>query len=276
MLISTEEEKKRYQNADNVYRGMEYPVKIPPKPNSPRILDIDDFERIERYKKLYGGCISDALLRNGIVDTVLSHKLKPLRANMILAGRVLPIKWHNLAPEIHLSEEYKNKRLEEWNEEGSPQKKMHMAAFPGCVFVFDTGLDTQAATFGEMSCHLASLRGCVGVVNEGMTRDVQKILQMDDFPYFSLGTTPNAYGGWRPLEVNVPIYLRGHLRHSVMICPGDFIFGDNDGVQVIPKDYVDEVLLLAEEIYRVEVEERHLIDKNKITIHDLFSDYGDL
>ncbi len=265
-----------YMDLSAMMRGVEYPTNLPPRPSEPRQLDIDDMERISRYKNLYGGCVSDALLLSGVVDTVLSHKLKPLKAHSILAGRALPVKWHTLAPEVHLSEQEKAEREEKWKREGSPQKKLHMSAFPGCVYVFDTGYDTQAATFGEMSCHLAKSLGCVGVVNEGMTRDSRKVLEIEDFPYFSLGTTPNAYGGWRVMDVNVPIYLRGHLRHSVIINPGDFIFGDDDGLQVIPKDLVDEVLLVAEDIIATEVWQRDMIDTNKIDIHQLYKQFGDL
>lgn len=267
---------EKFDEFASILRQYTYPISTPPRTEEPRTLDVDDMERVARYKKLYGGCVSDALLRHGVVDTVLTHQLRPLKAHSILAGRALPVKWHSLAPEIHMSDEDMRARQEQWDREGSPQKKLHMSAFPGCVYVFDTGFDTQAATFGEMSCHLASMLGCVGVINEGMTRDVRKILEMDDFPYFSLGTTPNAYGGWRVMDVNVPIYLRGHLRHSVIVNPGDFVFGDDDGVQVIPKDLVDEVLLTAEEILATEVWQRGLIDNQEIDIHEVYRRFGDL
>jgi regulator of RNase E activity RraA len=266
----------KFDELAGAMRGYEYPLNVPPRPDNPRTLDIDDMERVRRYKELYGGCVSDALMRCGVVDTVLTHDLKPLRAHSILAGRALPVKWHSLAPETHMTEAEKKARQEQWEREGSPQKKLHMSAFPGCVYVFDTGHDTQAATFGEMSCHLAQSLGCVGVVNEGMTRDVRKILEVEDFPYFSLGTTPNAYGGWRVMEVDVPIYLRGHLRHYVIINPGDFIFGDDDGLQVIPKDLVDEVLLTAEDILGTEIWQRKLIDTGEIDIHEVYERFGDL
>jgi regulator of RNase E activity RraA len=38
--------------------------------------------------------------------------------------------------------------------------------------------------------------------------------------------------------------------------PGDFVFGDNDGVQIIPKDLVDEVLLRVEKTFEFENKER--------------------
>jgi 4-hydroxy-4-methyl-2-oxoglutarate aldolase len=43
------------------------------------------------------------------------------------------------------------------------------------------------------------------------------------------------------------------------VTPGDFIFGDNDGVQLIPKDLVDEVLLRVEATFEKENTERDML-----------------
>lgn len=256
-------------------RQEDYPVKIPARPEHPVKLDISDEQRIARFKKVYGGCLSDACFEKGIVNNVLDPGIKPLKPDMVLCGRAVTVKWHSLAPETHMSPSELSERAEKWKREGSPQKKMHQAVFPGSVLVFDNGGDMQAAIFGEMSCNLAKSRGCVGVVNNGMTRDTRYIKRLEDFAYFTRGTIPNAYGGWRVMDVNVPIYLPGHLSHYVMINPGDFLFGDSDGLQVIPKDFVDEVLLKVEEIFRFEEEERALI-ANGMPIDQVYEEFGDL
>jgi regulator of RNase E activity RraA len=126
-----------------------------------------------------------------------------------------------------------------------------------------------------MSCNLARSRGCIGVVNAGRTRDTQYIFKLGDFPYFTRGTTPNAYGGWRIIDVNVPVHIKGHLTHYVIVSPGDFIFGDDDGLQIIPKAYVDEVLLRAEEILDYENAEREAI-RNGMPVDKVYDMYGDL
>lgn len=256
-------------------RQEDYPVKIPPRSKNPIQLDITDLERIARFKRVYGGALNDACFEKGIVNNVLDHAIKPLFAGMVICGRVLPVKWHSLPPEIHLSEEEINKRYDLWKREGSPQMNMHRAIFPGSVLVFDNGGDEQAAIFGEMSCNLAKSRGCVGVVNNGLTRDTRYVTKIEDFAYYTRGTTPNSYGGWRVLETNVPIYLPGHLTHYVMISPGDFIFGDSDGLQIIPKDHVDEVLLKVEEIFGFEEEERRQIVAG-MPIDQVYTEFGDL
>jgi len=253
----------------------EYPYIIPERPKNPRSLDIDDLERVERYRRLYGGCLSDAMWLTGIVNTILDHEIKALKEHDIIAGRCLPVKWHSVAPETHMTQEELDARTRMWLEKGSPQKKMMSSILPGSVLVFDTGGDRQAAQFGEMSCNLARSHGCVGVVNSGMTRDTQYIFKLGDFPYFARGTTPNSYGGWRVLDVNVPIHMRGHLTHYVVVNPGDFIFGDDDGLQIIPKDFVDEVLIRAEEILDFENAEREAI-RNGMPIQEVYDTYGDL
>jgi regulator of RNase E activity RraA len=107
----------------------------------------------------------------------------------------------------------------------------------------------------------------------GNCRDTQYVLKMPDFPIYSFGTRPNAFGGWIITEVNVPIYLPGHLTHYVCVRPGDFIFGDNDGVQLIPESVVDEVLLRVEAIFEKENEEREKIAAG-MPIDEVYRVYG--
>ncbi len=229
---------------------------------NPRKLNITDLERIERFRRAgYGGCVSDALCGLGVKDTVFSADFKPLRQGMQLVGRALPIKLHSLV-EPRTPEH--NQELEaQWERDGGhPQKRMMrtVAESPdGCVLVFDCGGDMQPAQFGEMSCQLAYAHGCRGMLLAGNCRDTQYVLKMPDFPMYSFGTRPNAFGGWIITEVNKPIYLPGHLTHYVRVNPGDFIFGDNDGVQLIPEPFVDEVLLRVEHTFAKENEEREQI-----------------
>jgi 4-hydroxy-4-methyl-2-oxoglutarate aldolase len=228
-----------------------------------RSLDITDLERIERYRRAgYGGSVSDALNNLGVRDTVFSARFKPLRQGMQLVGRALPVKLHS-QPDVRDIPGAQEAMEKKWEAEGGhPQKRMMRAvasADPGVVLCFDCGGDMQPAHFGEMSCQLAYAHGCRGMLLAGNCRDTQYVLKMPDFPLFSFGTRPNAFGGWIIIEVDVPIYLPGHLTHYVKVSPGDFVFGDNDGVQLIPKRLVDEVLLRVEATFEKENEERELL-----------------
>jgi regulator of RNase E activity RraA len=228
-----------------------------------RTLDITDLERIERYKRAgYGGSVSDALWHLGVTSSVFSSRFTPLRQGMQLVGRALPIKLHSLADRV-LSDEERAAQEAKWEAEGGhPQKRMMRAIADhedGTILCFDCGGDMQPAHFGEMSCQLAYAHGCRGMLLAGNCRDTQYVLKMPDYPIFSFGTRPNAFGGWIITEVDEPVYLPGHITHYVTVNPGDFIFGDNDGVQLIPAHLVDEVLLRVEKTFEIENEEREQI-----------------
>ncbi|MDP6506230.1 MAG: RraA family protein [Planctomycetota bacterium] len=239
-----------------------------------RTLDISPVERVQRYKKFYGGCVSDALSGFGATDTVLSPDFFALRPDLILAGEALTVKLHSNAGEI-ITDEEKAAREKEYAEIGSPQKRMMKTVYPGCVLCYDTGGDTQPAHFGEMSCQLAKYHGCAGLIIAGNVRDTFYIKKMEDFPVVAMGTRPNAFGGWGITAIQQPIFLPGHLTHYVRVNPGDFIFGDTDGVQVIPKKFVDEVMLRCEAICETENEERRLIAEG-MPIDEVYATYGDL
>ena len=239
-------------------------MSTPTDPATPELrqLAITDLERIARFRRAgYGGSVSDALNAFGVRDTVFSDRFKPLRQGMQLVGRALPIKLHSLV-EPRTPEQQRDLEVEWEVRGGHPQKRMMRAVAEsedGTILCFDCGGDMQPAHFGEMSCQLAYSHGCRGMLLAGNCRDTQYVLKMEDFPLYSFGTRPNAFGGWIITEVNSPIYLPGHMTHYVRVNPGDFIFGDNDGVQLIPAHLVDEVLLRVEETFEKENEERELI-----------------
>jgi 4-hydroxy-4-methyl-2-oxoglutarate aldolase len=244
-----------------------------------RKLDITDLERIKRFRKAgYGGSVSDALHRLHVTTTVLSPRFRALRQGMQLIGRAIPVKLHSQV-DMNNVPGAREAQQKKWDAEGGhPQKRMMQAvaeAEDGSVLCFDCGGDMQPAQFGEMSCQLAYAHGCRGMLLAGNCRDTQYILRMPDFPMYMFGTTPNAFGGWVITEVNQPIFLPGHLTHYVEVRPGDFIFGDNDGVQVIPKDVVDEVLLRVEGIHKVENATRRALAAG-MPIDEVYKKYGAL
>jgi regulator of RNase E activity RraA len=241
-----------------------------------RRLDITDIQRIERFRHAgYGGSVSDALNHLGVRNTVFSDRFRPLRQGMQLVGRALPIKLHSLVEPR--TPEHQAVLEARWAEDGGhPQKRMMKTVedlADGTILCFDCGGDMQPAHFGEMSCHVAYAHGCRGMLLAGNCRDTQYVLKMPDFPIFSFGTRPNAFGGWIITEVNMPIYLPGHLAHYVRVNPGDFIFGDNDGVQLIPADLVDEVLLRVEATFEFENKEREQLAAG-MSVDEVYRTFG--
>ena len=74
-------------------------------------------------------------------------------------------------------------------------------------------------------------------------------------------------------SVDRPIYLPGYLTRYVRVMPGDFIFGDNDGVQLIPNDLVGEVLLRVESTFEKENAEREALAAG-VPIDEVYRIYG--
>jgi 4-hydroxy-4-methyl-2-oxoglutarate aldolase len=244
--------------------------------DDPRQLDITDLERIERFKAAgYGGSVADALYDVGLREFVFSQDFFSVERGETLVGRALPVKLHTY-PKTDDVKEFLEEKWDDYHDGVHPQKRMmrEVESQPdGSVLCFDTGGDRQPAHFGEMSCTLAKAHGARGMLCAGNVRDTRYIRQLEEFPVYTLGTTPNWHGGWEIIEVNQPIHVPGHLSHYVTVRPGDFVFGDFDGVQLIPREVVDEVLLRVEEIHDRETEERRKIE-NGMPIDEVYEESG--
>jgi 4-hydroxy-4-methyl-2-oxoglutarate aldolase len=98
---------------------------------------------------------------------------------------------------------------------------------PGDVLMIDDG-DYDTGCFGHKSALNARSRGGVGVVASGSVRDVA-MLRQERFPTFSRSVSPRAPQKNTPGSINVPVQIGG-----IVICPGDIIVGDDDGIVVVP------------------------------------------
>jgi regulator of RNase E activity RraA len=82
----------------------------------------------------------------------------------------------------------------------------------------------------------ALARGGVGCVTDGLVRDVRKIRELA-FPVFHGGIGPlDIRGRGRMIEMDKAIDCGGVRVHS-----GDIVFGDVDGLVVVPRQIADEV-----------------------------------
>ena len=107
--------------------------------------------------------------------------------------------------------------------------------------VWNADVDTQI--MGGNIYQFAMDHGINGIVIQGHTRDYGEI-QKAGGAVFSLGqaigSSPTNFRATKE-TVNIPVAVGG-----VVVRPGDYIFGDIDGVMVIPEASVDDVLLQAE------------------------------
>jgi regulator of RNase E activity RraA len=101
---------------------------------------------------------------------------------------------------------------------------------PGDVVVVDQSGDELRSSFGGTVAAVAQHKGAVAAIVDGSTNDVGEISELD-FPVYSRGATPLTSRIQRlEGEIGVPVSVGG-----VAVCSGDIVFGDADGVAVVPQ-----------------------------------------
>ncbi len=117
----------------------------------------------------------------------------------------------------------------------------------GQVIVAQCNAPTLSAFWGGLLSNAAIGRKGTGVVCDGGVRDFAEITALG-FPTFCAGLIPyDSLGRMDGRERGIPVVCGG-----VRIIPGDLVFGDADGVIVVPQDMVDEVIRRAWEKVRGE------------------------
>jgi regulator of RNase E activity RraA len=121
----------------------------------------------------------------------------------------------------------------------------------GDVIVIDVNGRTDICTWGENQAMKAQSRGIAGLIAHGAVRDSEWIRRMG-FPVLCRGFSP-VTSRWdlASVAMNEPITIAG-----VQINPGDIIYGDADGVIVIPRHLATEVFTKALAIHSGEQEKR--------------------
>ena len=104
----------------------------------------------------------------------------------------------------------------------------------GSVIVIDAG-GVGPAVWGELATNSCLENNIEGVVIDGAIRDVVEIRKLK-FPAFARIITPTAGEPKGFGEMGVPVKVGG-----VRVFPGDWVFGDDDGVVVIPQKRAVEI-----------------------------------
>jgi 4-hydroxy-4-methyl-2-oxoglutarate aldolase len=196
--------------------------------------DLPVEEICERYTRLYAGVVYDVLESLGNPNQALSHDLRALAPGMKLAGPAFTVKGTVTAERNEADRE-------------SAMEMIRSMTHP-CIEVRDRGTPFNVAIYGELSAATAKAHGAVGALLDGGTRDCGHLISRG-FPVFARFRSPvEAFGRYMILKCQVPIRISGELAETVEINPGDFIFGDEDGVLVIPKDLTLQVLYESERI----------------------------
>jgi 4-hydroxy-4-methyl-2-oxoglutarate aldolase len=182
-------------------------------------MDADPPPRDQIVGQLYAAVLSDVLDSLGRSDQAMQPFIRPVDESRVLFGRVRTGIYRHV---YHVPQQ------------GNPYE-VEMALVddlrPGDVAVLACGGRTdRIAPWGELLTTAATCRGAAGCVTDGLVRDVRRIREMR-FPVFAGGIGPlDTKGRAEMVAMDVPVLCGG-----VHIEPGDYVFGDVDGVVVLPQ-----------------------------------------
>ncbi len=109
-------------------------------------------------------------------------------------------------------------------------------AKPGDVIVANAHGETSRAVLGGVIAMHMVKRGVAGLIVDGVVRDVGEFRQLG-LPVMARGFTPRSGSTASGFgEVNVPVACGG-----AVVCPGDVVIGDAEGLVVVPRHWVGEV-----------------------------------
>lgn len=223
----------------------------------------NDKELFEIAKKeLFTALVGDVLDTMGYYHQFLPANLKPLDASMIVIGRAMPVL------EADVFENF------EKNANNELLKKPFGLMFEALddlkedeVYIC-TGSSLRYALWGGLMSTRAMYLKAAGAVMNGYSRDTNEILKLK-YPTFSLGTYAQDQGvRGKVLDYRIPIEWDG-----IRINPSDIIYGDRDGVLVIPAKLVEEAFTGAIEKARGEKVVQKALQEGMSTV-DAFKKYG--
>lgn len=220
--------------------------------------DVELFSLIK--EELFTAVVGDVLDAAGMTHQFLPPQIKALREDMIVIGRAMPVLEADCASEVVAH-----------SGQGQPFGLMFEALDDlksGEVYICN-GASPRYALWGELMSTRAIHLGAAGAVVDGYARDTRGILHLN-FPTFSWGSyAQDQRVRGRVIDYRCPI----EFSNGVLVNPGDIVFGDIDGVVIIPQQRENEIVELAVEKVRGENTVRTAIEAGMSTV-DAFATYG--
>jgi regulator of RNase E activity RraA len=132
----------------------------------------------------------------------------------------------------------------------------------------NTGSSPRNALWGELMSARARKLGGRGAVVNGYVRDTKAVLNMN-FPTFGFGSYgQDSAPRYKVVDFRVPVEIG-----LVRVRPGDIVFGDIDGVLVVPREAEEEVFARALEKARGEKLVKKAIEEGS-SAAEAFAKYG--
>jgi 4-hydroxy-4-methyl-2-oxoglutarate aldolase len=212
--------------------------------------------------RLFTAVVGDILDTMGFLHQFLPPNIRALRDDMVVLGRAMPVLEADF---FGVSERAGHAEIS-----AKPFGLMFHALDslkPHEVYIA-SGSSPRYALWGELMSTRALHLKAAGAVVDGYCRDSAGILALN-FPTFSHGTYAQDQGPrGKVVDYGVPIEIGG-----VRIRPGDVIFGDRDGVLVIPHEAEAEAIARAFEKVATENKVRLAIEGGMSTV-EAFEKFG--
>ena len=191
----------------------------------------------ERLSRCYSGAVHDVLRMMGHEQAVLPPQIKAIAPGARLAGPIWTVAGH-----IDRSKS-RDETLLGWC--------TLLARAPSGHVVVCQPNNHEVALMGELSAQTLAARGVLGYVVDGGSRDTELVLEQG-FPVFCSFLTPaDIVARWIPDRYGEPVTIG-----AVTIATGDYLLGDRDGVVIIPRAIVEEVVGKTEEVVATESDMR--------------------
>lgn len=191
-------------------------------------------------RELYTPVVGDILDDLGFTRQFLPQPIQPLREETKLAGRAMPV--------VMIDVYGKQKKPFGLLTEALDQLQ------DGEIYLASGG-EMRCAYWGEILTATAKKRGALGAVVNGFHRDTPKVLEQN-WPVFSRGRfAQDSSVRTQVVDYRCPIEVG-----QVAVQPGDLVFGDLDGVVVVPAKVEAEAIERAlakargEKLVRKEIE----------------------
>ena len=208
--------------------------------SDPSTLAANNDALTERLRACYSGAVHDVLRAMGFDRVVLPSAIKAIDPATRLAGPVWTVAGH-----IDRTKS-RDETLLAWCTLLSKAPRGHV--------VVCQPNDREIALMGELSAQTLAARGVLGYVVDGGSRDTELVLAQG-FPVFCAFLTPaDIVERWIPDRFGEPVTIG-----EVTIATGDSLLGDRDGVVVIPRRAVEDVVARTEEVVATESEMRRAL-----------------
>lgn len=205
--------------------------------------------------ELYTAAVGDVMDQLGLLHQFLPPQIRPLESDMVVIGRAMPVLGtDSVAENPWYGVKEARAGAESVRESGNPvignPFGLMLRALddlrPNEVYL-STGGSPRYSVWGELMSTRAMKLGATGAVMDGYARDTRGILALG-FPTFAYGSyAQDQSPRGKVVDFRCPVEIGG-----VRVDPGDIIFGDIDGVCVVPRKAEHEVFVRALEKARGE------------------------